>query len=55
MMPDAFATDILAALAQYAPDVLSRFLSASRELMSQLTLREASRHLPGICRRFADR
>jgi 3-methyladenine DNA glycosylase AlkD len=34
--------------AWHAPDVVSRFLSASRDLMSPLTLREASKHLPPI-------
>jgi len=34
--------------AWHAPDVVSSFLSASRDLMSPLTLREASKHLPPI-------
>ncbi|HEX7909577.1 MAG TPA: DNA alkylation repair protein [Paraburkholderia sp.] len=34
--------------AWHAPDVVSGFLSASRDLMSPLTLREASKHLPPI-------
>ncbi|OAJ53917.1 DNA alkylation repair protein [Paraburkholderia ginsengiterrae] len=34
--------------AWHAPDAVSGFLSASRDLMSPLTLREASKHLPPI-------
>lgn len=34
--------------AWHVPDAVSRFLSASRDLMSPLTLREASKHLPPI-------
>lgn len=34
--------------ARHAPDVVSGFLSASRDLISPLTLREASKHLPPI-------
>ncbi|ABE32984.1 DNA alkylation repair enzyme family protein [Paraburkholderia xenovorans LB400] len=35
--------------ARHAPDVVSGFLSTSRDLISPLTLREASKHLPPIC------
>jgi 3-methyladenine DNA glycosylase AlkD len=34
--------------ARHAPDAVSDFLSASRDLISPLTLREASKHLPPI-------
>ncbi|MFM0225115.1 DNA alkylation repair protein [Paraburkholderia dipogonis] len=34
--------------ARHAPEAVSGFLSASRDLISPLTLREASKHLPAI-------
>lgn len=34
--------------ARHAPEAVSGFLSASRDLISPLTVREASKHLPSI-------